>query len=447
MAAILLGLNLTSSQADQPPKIGTSCPIFGAEAIVNNVYLLCKPKGTKLIWSKSTKAEYIKFGPHGNGQNNSGNQPKPNSFSIKSNLEPMPVSLPVKSLNGITFANLESKESEIAQDGWANAQSSLTSGSEGTTDIQLAKGPNTPDTTDTIIARLKTAQKYWSGFTLPANIFATAYNAQDEQWAESRIKSMPNYAAGLEGAIQQNCNVPVNPQNCNSDNSGVIGDKGGHAIGDYGISDHEVTDPNSAPIYRRLGANYVHEFTHTVQGSQFLNASLAHPDISHNQAGQLMNDNMPCWIIEGQANFAGASAVSNDFATYSQIRLAELIRTTDPNMPQYTPDLIKTYLTTQIPGQCRPSGMHNRAGSSLATAYNLGYSVGMLAIETLSAIAGPKPTMALYTLVASGDDFATAFKKIYGVTWDSAATTIANVIAFDYEQPDVKSQVVPGLAP
>jgi len=42
--------------------------------------------------------------------------------------------------------------------------------------------------------------------------------------------------------------------------------------------------------------------------------------------------------------------------------------------------------------------------------------------------------MALYSLGAEGQDFPTAFKNVYGISWDEASTIIAKVLAKEYSQ-------------
>ena len=65
--------------------------------------------------------------------------------------------------------------------------------------------------------------------------------------------------------------------------------------------------------------------------------------------------------------------------------------------------------------------------------YILGYSVGAAAAEALIAIAGPSAIMTLYTLGARGEDFATAFQHVYGITWEQGAKILSKVLAAEYK--------------
>jgi hypothetical protein len=94
----------------------------------------------------------------------------------------------------------------------------------------------------------------------------------------------------------------------------------------------------------------------------------------------------------------------------------------------YSEASLLKYLTSQGPGQ---SFKANGCISNGAV-YSLGYTVGAAATEILTAIAGPQSTMALYALGARGQDFPTAFKNVYGITWAEAAKVLSKVLAAEY---------------
>ena len=62
----------------------------------------------------------------------------------------------------------------------------------------------------------------------------------------------------------------------------------------------------------------------------------------------------------------------------------------------------------------------------------LAYSIGFATLEALIAIGGPQSTLAIYTLTAMGEDFPTAFKHVYGISWDEGSTILAQVLAAEY---------------
>ena len=62
----------------------------------------------------------------------------------------------------------------------------------------------------------------------------------------------------------------------------------------------------------------------------------------------------------------------------------------------------------------------------------LAYSIGFATVEALIAIGGPQSTLALYTLGAKGEDWPTAFKHVYGISWDEGSTVLSKVLAAEY---------------
>jgi hypothetical protein len=88
----------------------------------------------------------------------------------------------------------------------------------------------------------------------------------------------------------------------------------------------------------------------------------------------------------------------------------------------YSQPSLKKYLYKQSAPTCYNSGEF----------YKLGYSVGALTTEALTAIAGPQATMALYALGAKGTSFPAAFKKVYGISWNKASTVLSKVLAAEY---------------
>jgi hypothetical protein len=55
-----------------------------------------------------------------------------------------------------------------------------------------------------------------------------------------------------------------------------------------------------------------------------------------------------------------------------------------------------------------------------------------MTIEALVAIGGPQATMALFALGAEGQNFPTAFKNVYGISWSEASTILSKVLAAEY---------------
>ena len=60
--------------------------------------------------------------------------------------------------------------------------------------------------------------------------------------------------------------------------------------------------------------------------------------------------------------------------------------------------------------------------------YDLGYSLGFLTVEALSAIGGADSSMNLYKLMKN-NTFSEAFELTYGSTWDEAKHILASAVS------------------
>jgi hypothetical protein len=61
--------------------------------------------------------------------------------------------------------------------------------------------------------------------------------------------------------------------------------------------------------------------------------------------------------------------------------------------------------------------------------YGLGYSLGYLGVEALSAIAGSESGFGLFKRLADGQSWNEAFADIYGINWEKARPILAQYIA------------------
>ena len=69
----------------------------------------------------------------------------------------------------------------------------------------------------------------------------------------------------------------------------------------------------------------------------------------------------------------------------------------------------------------------------------MGYGLGWLAIEALTAIAGPQSTMALVTMMGRGQTYPQAFESVYGISWAKASPILGKLAAMEYAAtPDNK---------
>jgi hypothetical protein len=262
------------------------------------------------------------------------------------------------------------------------------------------------------------------------------YNAQDEPWAEKDWQTFAtekNYFANviseetkrIAGNCQESSAPGVfsgPPVNCRGANSTAItnSDEASFTFGQGGKGAAE--DP-----YVVGGGIVGHEYTHAVQAAQWIKnpSSYCTEESQEPSCFRSWSSNWgfsPCWIFEGLPNSVGPMIVSETFTKYQDYRKNLPFGQGPTTVTDYTETSLKKYLFEQSNSTCYQDG----------NLYALGYTVGALTTEALVAIAGPQATMALYALGAQGQDFETAFKNVYGISWSEASTILSKVLAKEY---------------
>jgi hypothetical protein len=186
------------------------------------------------------------------------------------------------------------------------------------------------------------------------------------------------------------------------------------AIGVFGLC---ARNEGIDPYYN--GPLQIHEFTHQIQGAQFIGSKLISQQI------------FPCWTSEGLAHAAGLSAGTNNLNAYLEVRKLQASHpvlnvagghsSTQIEASKVDYDFIKKFYMESSPPTC-----------FTLSSYSLGYSVGFLTTEALASIGGIESTLLLYSRTANGETFEDAFKKIYGISWANAQVILAKVIAKEF---------------
>lgn len=164
----------------------------------------------------------------------------------------------------------------------------------------------------------------------------------------------------------------------------------------------------------------IHEATHNYQFSQFAYLPF---EAGENTAADQSHSFSPWWFSEGQANGIGLSVFIENLQNYLDVRKQTVTRSPGPKakLPNLTAAGMKTFLTTnQVTG---PSNAN----------WPLAYSVGFATVEALIAIGEPESTLALYALAGNGENWDSAFKQVYGITWDEGASILGKVLAAEYQ--------------
>ena len=342
-------------------------------------------------------------------------------------LNPIPITLPVKPVGDITFANIEQRIADIPKAAYSSLQAVAAANSEPKVPVAVLLGPNTTLPIDVKEALGKIA-KLWSGFRQPVTYQALVYNFKDKAWALKADAKVPVVAAngGAKGRISMSSVIDqCAADNCGRANSG-IGDAKGNGYGQYQIMESQW-DPNG---WGSEGSVFGHEYTHSVQAAQFLgNANVGKPVSKErekygldNSPSGLFQGVLPCWMTEGMAQFNGPAVVAPTFEYYMKWRGSQAMAKEVPQFTDYSAKSLQNFFLSGTPPKCLPP----------APVYEMGRTTGALAIEALAAIAGPQASMAVVTLMGRGQTYEQAFKSVYGISWAEAAPILARVVAKEY---------------
>jgi hypothetical protein len=132
------------------------------------------------------------------------------SVSVAATKNPIPITLPVKPVGTITFANIEQNISEVPAAGYKALQDVYAANSQPKIPITLLQGPNTVNPSDAKVALGKIA-KLWSGFRQPVSYHSLVYNFKDKEWALKADAKVPVVVAtggsrgraSMSGVIEQ----------------------------------------------------------------------------------------------------------------------------------------------------------------------------------------------------------------------------------------------------
>jgi len=432
VATTLLIGSTVSNVSAAAPKIGSSCKKVGALFDTPGTRFVCNKEGKKLVWrtwypaaARNTSTSSTATTPAPAQSKTPAAAATPSKPLVQN---PIPITLPAAQVGTISFENITQHISDISEAAYNAVQQVEATNTQPNIPTVVTVGPNTVPAVKDVPAAFKKISKLWSGFRQPVSYYALLYSFQDKDWALKTAAKTPEVIStggiqGLTGMMKQ-CTAA---NQCSSGNSG-IGNEGtyGAGFGQFGMDpDHIAQDP-----YFLIGGIFGHEYTHSTQAAQFLdNPNIGKPvtqlqnqhGLSNSPSG-LYEGALPCWFQEGQANFQGTSAEAATLGDYMRWRLRMAKGHPIPEFTNYSAASLTNLLLTDNPPTCLPP----------TPVYQLGYGIGALVIEALTAIAGPQSTMAVVTLLGRGQSYDEAFKNVYDISWAKAAPILAQVAAVEY---------------
>ena len=305
----------------------------------------------------------------------------------------------VQDENAITFSNVKSRLADLPDVAWQNTQSLLKENDDSSKTagivLKVLKGPTTQLYYDGSESAFERGIKLWANFSQPREYLALFYNFSDKAWALTQFDN-----PGLIDA-------PCTPTVCTGGNSGIP-TADGLGVGVFGITANDSSDPY------RYGPLQIHEYSHAAQCAPWI--GMNNNPCNEQQAMS------PCWLTEGQAHFLGISGNFSTFEEYKENRDKQVNSHKVESFSDFSANNILQYYDDSVPKEC--GGKPN---------YRLGYTLGMLTVEILSAIGGSESTMKIYELAAIGQTFEEAFANVYGISWAEAKAILADLTASLHE--------------
>ncbi|CAB4331246.1 MAG: hypothetical protein F2690_00750 [Actinobacteria bacterium] len=415
--ALVLVLMPVSAISAQKVSAGGSCKALGQKVTYSKKVYTCVKSGKKTVWNKGVAVSSTPTAT-----------PTPTKTAAPF-VAKIPITLPVAQTGEITFENVMSHISDIPKTAWQKVQDVIASNSAGTIKHDTYVGPNTQLTITGgkagIDSILEKATKLWAGFTMSKYYSVVYYNITDEKWAEQKtqdIWKVNGYGSDTIGSALNALSISCQSQSAPGVGGAALGFCRGGDAGAVTNSDNSFIQMAEGDIERpdTNGSKLVHEFTHTVQSAQWIGNANCHNEGNNCFRTGLAHDFTPCWINEGQPNGINTMVANSDFSSYFSSR--SFGKDPGQNVTDYSAGSIRDYLYNQSPTTCYRNG----------PLYQLGFDLGAKAIEALVAIGGPQATMALFALGAEGQDFPTAFKNVYGISWSDASTILSKVLAAEY---------------
>jgi hypothetical protein len=419
-AIISISLLVPTFASAASPSAGAACTKAGLTSSTSTKKFTCIKSGNKLVWDKGVALAKPATSD-------------PTKTTLKNKI---PITLPVSQNGTITFANAAENYAQIPKVAWQRVQDVIAANPEVSIPTTIHIGPNTKADVSVIKSSLNKLFKLFSGFNLFDSYFGIVYNAKDLAWAQTdagklfETQGIKGYLTKSDAYKQQSsagCEMKgTTAVSCSGGMALTFKDGGSNAGGSfYGVENTYTENGKSRDFWTEAEkfsgpmTQVTHEGTHNFQFSQFFITPFKP---GQNTGSDISHAFTPWWFSEGQANGIGIPAFVDNYESYLNVRSQNANRKPDSRakVPAFTADAMKSFLKTyQVTG---PENSN----------WSLAYSVGYSAVEALIAIGGPQSTMALYALGGNGENWETAFKNVYGISWDEGATVLGKVLAAQY---------------
>lgn len=293
---------------------------------------------------------------------------------------------------------------------WAWKKSSdVIKGSESKVkQLKVLIGPNSGILNQNPLEATEITSKLYSNFTQPKTLTFISFSYQDIDWAQNLINTGINdevllnliQAPNRGGKENAKGSCPTEDR-CHS--SQPFSNRVGDSIIIAGFTPSRVNNEEETK-----GQLQSHEFTHVIQQQQFIGSPRELEGLAS------LKQHIPWWLVEGGADFGGfASKYYLSYEDYLQARMRNVLR---------SPKRDKAWFEAFINPESNQFWIQYDSSGEI-------YNVGFLITEIMSAIKGPGVQMDIIKLIAGGKSMDEAFESIFGGSWKSAVTAIAELIS------------------
>ena len=405
ICAITLVLLFTSlpTYSAPPPKFGALCTKVGESRIYQGKKFTCIKSGKKSTWNKGVLVATPTPTPSQTPTPSPTPSPTPTPTPTPTpslTSTPSPTPTPAPTFKELTFSNISENVDAIAFNVFSQYLKLMATNYKSSIKVNTIIGPNTVPVNKYSAAAYEIGSKIFQNFKQPDEVFAIYYTFADKEWAKEQVA---NRAGKSVADFQFGYSCP-NAMRCWDASASITLDW--KAISHFGAS-----DPGGSISPAELtGEIQIHEFTHSVSFFQ----------LKPNR-GNYYNLT-PDWFAEGHASVTGKLGASTSFEQYNALRL-EAIRRNRPqsDIQDYRPENILRFYE---------SFSKYPEVSSIQRFYL--YTLGWSTTEALAAIGGIDSLMNLFLETVNGSTFKQAFRKTYGIEWESGAPILADVVSKQY---------------
>ena len=361
-------------------KAGATCKKLGLISTSGSLKYTCIAKGKKLVWSKGVKV--LNPIPKGTPTPTSTPTPTPTATQTPEPFQPT------------SLDDLIAHPESMSYWAWKKSGEKIAKGTSAGPVVTIHAGPHTALPNSKTNEAFLAAARLYAGFSTPATIHVIYYEFEDIAWGQSEFAKYAFHPTGQEAARQ--C---ATPETCWGALAEIDMKGAGIILAGAGVKDSNHTS----------GTLEAHEFTHTIQASQFVGTSKSGSSYCCIKAY------LPYWAVEGGAEFVQAAAIySNSFANYKSERGNVTGDFLNNSEGKFTADWIKSYLDVSS------TAIWNAPDNNWRM-----YDVGFILNEALVAIKGPEISMQINKDVADGATWPQAFEKNFGVPWSDALPKLA----------------------